>query len=799
MVRLAEGQGRAPRVNARARLTIRGAVQGVGFRPFVYRLATGLDLAGWVLNSAQGVLIEVEGERARLDDFLVRIERDRPPRAAVHSLESTLLDPVGYCGFEIRESDAREPPTALVLPDIATCDDCLREILDPADRRHRYAFTNCTNCGPRFSIVDALPYDRANTSMRGFAMCAACRREYDDPLDRRFHAQPNACPACGPQLALWSAAGDTLAERDAALAAAVQAIGAGRLVAVKGLGGFHLVADAGDAAAVDTLRARKHREEKPLALMYPTPSLVERDCEVSALEARLLAAPEAPIVLLRRRPVADRAIAPGVAPGNPYLGVMLPSTPLHHLLLRDLGRPIVATSGNLSDEPICTGEREALARLNGLADLFLVHDRPILRHVDDSIARVLLGRELVLRRARGYAPLPIRLRNPVPPTLAVGAHLKNAVAVALDRHVFLSQHIGDLETAQATEAFERVIDSFHRLYQVTPARVVADLHPDYLSTRWARRQPAPLVQIQHHVAHVAACMAENDLHGRVLGVSWDGTGFGPDGTVWGGEFFLMDDHVWRRVATLRTFALPGGEAAVKEPRRAALGLLHATLGDAVWDRDDLEPVTAFDAGERRVLRGMLDRGLNAPRTSSVGRLFDAVAAIAGLRQRTSFEGQTAMALEFAVRDDEVVEGAYAFALEETPAEGGTDGLDGRLLVVDWRPVVRGVLEDVRSGVPAGPIAARFHRGLAEIIVRVATRIGQPRVALTGGCFQNRILIEQAVERLARAGFRPYWHQRVPPNDGGIALGQIVAASHEEHKGPTHVSRGTREDRQHRRH
>ena len=580
-------------LSARLRIVVRGAVQGVGFRPFIYRLAGGAGLQGWVNNSAQGVFIEVEGSRTDLEAFLLRIEADKPPRSSVQSLEASWLDPVGYVGFEIRQSEAGGARTALVLPDIATCPDCLTEIFDPGNRRYGYPFTNCTNCGPRFSIIEALPYDRANTSMKGFVMCPQCQAEYDDPLDRRFHAQPNACPICGPHLELWDRKGAVVPLKGApplggsnvgnlgtqqqgpdaavnsplprskspaptlpperrspdtsarAISAAADAIRQGQILAVKGLGGFHLLVAAHHDEAVRRLRELKHREEKPFALMFPSLPVIKAACEVSPLEERLLRSPEAPIVLLRRKDSALRAphsaLPPSLAPGNPSLGVMLPYTPLHHLLMSVLGFPVVATSGNLSDEPICTDERDALQRLSGIADLFLVHNRPIVRHVDDSIVRVMMGRELVLRRARGYAPFPIHLRSSTGDVvLAVGAHLKNTITLAVGPQAFISQHIGDLETDQAHEAFRRVINDFQTLYESRPAIIAADAHPDYLSTKFARdlvgqaslpaggagipartlpRQPPQLITVQHHVAHVLSCMAENELEPPLLGVS----------------------------------------------------------------------------------------------------------------------------------------------------------------------------------------------------------------------------------------------------------------------------------------
>jgi len=507
--------------------------------------------------------------------------------------------------------------------------------------------------------------------------------------------------------------------------------------------------------------------------MYPTLAAVEAVCDVSPAEARLLASPESPIVLLRRRQGRPDEPSSLVAPGNPYLGAMLPYTPLHHLLLHDVGGPIVATSGNLSDEPICTDEREALDRLRGIADVFVVHDRPIVRHVDDSIVRVMAGRELVVRRARGYAPLPVPLAREVAPVLAVGAQLKNTVAVAAGTNVFVSQHIGDLETTQSTEAFLAVIESLCRLYRVSPSRVAADLHPDYVSTRHAEALGLPVVHVQHHYAHVAACMAENDLEGRVLGVSWDGTGYGPDGTVWGGEFLLTDDASYARVASLRPFRLPGGEAAVKEPRRSALGLLHALGADGATEGVAvLAP--SFTRAEWDVLWRALDRGVNSPVTTSAGRLFDAVAALAGVCARASFEGQAAMALEFAAEDG--VRDHYPFAAGSGAHAVVPGAWAPPALVVDWEPTIRAVVRDARAGVAPGVIAARFHNMLVEAIVGVASRVGEPRVVLTGGCFQNRYLAEHAIAGLREAGFRPYWHQRVPPNDGGISVGQVAAVA-----------------------
>lgn len=773
----------------RLRISIRGAVQGVGFRPFIYKLATEAQLAGWVNNSSQGVLVEVEGTRQRLESFLLRIEREKPPRSFIQSLESSYLDAAGYKQFEIRASVVGGEKSAVVLPDIATCGECLQEIRDPSNRRYRYPFTNCTNCGPRFTIIEALPYDRANTTMKKFEMCAKCLAEYENPLDRRFHAQPNACPACGPHIELLTSSGSLLASHHDALLEASAAIIDGAIVAVKGLGGFHLMANAHNDSSVRRLRERKHREEKPFALMYPTLESIKSDCEVSDLEERLLLAPESPIILLRRRPAGGNpqtALSSLIAPGNPYLGVMLPYTPLHQLLMSELGFAVVATSGNLSDEPICIDEREALDRLKGIAEVFLVHDRPIARHVDDSMVRVMMGRELVLRRARGYAPLPVQLTSRAAPALAVGAHLKNAVAASTGDDVFISQHIGDLETREAYCAFERVIDSFKHLYELKIETVACDEHPTYLSTQFANACGLHVIPVQHHYAHVLSCMAENRLQEPVLGVAWDGTGFGPDGTIWGGEFLQVpgltadaedDPSQFQRVAHFRTFRLPGGEKAIKEPRRVAIGLLHELFGDAVFEMEELAPVHAFSRHEHQLLKAMLGNKLNAPVTSSAGRLFDGVASIAGLRQRLRFEGQAAMELEFAL-EGAVTDEAYPLDLSHCRFERDQSAAPGSrpAIVVDWAPMIREVVGDARSGLPTRIVSAKFHNALVKAIVAVAVRIGEERVVLTGGCFQNKYLTERAVRGLEREGFRVYWHQRVPPNDGGIALGQIMAAA-----------------------
>ena len=729
------------------------------------------------------MFIEIEGACEQLENFLIRLNAEKPPRCSIQSLESTWLDAAGYKNFEIRPSESSGGKSTLVLPDIATCPDCLREIFDPKNRRHLYPFTNCTNCGPRFSIVELLPYDRASTAMKKFAMCPQCQTEYDDPRDRRFHAQPNACPDCGPQLQLWSATGEAIFGPNGSIPAAVSAIRRGKIVAVKGVGGFHLLADARNENAIQLLRERKHREEKPFALMFPSLESVKAVCEVSPLEERLLCSPEAPIVLLRQNKLAIRdpefAIVTSVAPGNPNLGVMLPSNPLYHLLMAGLKFPVVATSGNLSDEPVYTDEREALERLGGIADLFLVHNRPIVRHVDDSIVRVVLDREMVLRRARGFAPLPVTLDSQLAalnsrPILAVGAHLKNSVALAVGKNIFISQHIGDLETEPANNAFRRVIADFVKLYDAKPQIVATDLHPDYLSTKFAGESGIPKqISVQHHIAHVLSCMAENEVVPPALGVSWDGTGYGTDGTIWGGEFFQIADMHIERIAHLRPFWLPGGDKAVREPRRPAIGLLYELFGDAAFEMSHLPPLRDISPIESSALKGMLHRKLNSPRTSSMGRLFDAVASLVNVRQQMRFEGQAAMELEFSLDGIETDE-AYELRIADCGLR-----IEKPEMSLDWEPMLKSILADLDDCISVGKISAKFHNALAEAVVAVAKIVQEPRVVLSGGCFQNRYLTERVVQRLREENFQPYWHQRVPPNDGGIALGQVVAALREQ--------------------
>lgn len=739
----------------RHRIEIAGAVQGVGFRPFVHRLAAELKLAGWARNARSGLVVEIEGTAAACAAFLQRVRSDEPAHAKVRDVTTAQLPLQGGEGFLIRESSIEaSAATAEIVPDLATCAECVSEIFDPANRRHGYPFTNCTQCGPRFSIVLALPYDRERTTMRGFPMCAACREEYESPGNRRFHAQPNACPDCGPQLALADATGRALGTREQALEQAALAIESGQIVAVKGIGGFHLLADARSVEAIRILRLRKHRPAKPLALMMPGLESARAHCDVSPLEEQLLTSRKAPIVLLRR---ATSDLPELLAPGNPALGVMLPYAPLHHLLLRRLGFPVIATSGNVSGEPLCIDNDEAFQRLRGIADGFLVHDRPIALPVDDSVVRVALGRELMLRCSRGYAPLT--LPGSFPTVLAVGGDQKSSLAVTGPHGIRCGQHLGDLETEPAQRSFLDQSRDFPALCGLEPRTVACDLHPGYHSTQLAAGLGLPVVPVQHHHAHIAACLAEHNVHEEVLGVAWDGTGHGTDGTIWGGEFLLATPSDFRRIAHLRPFPLPGGERAIRQPRYAALGLLH----EAGIPLACTPLAAAFTAKEAAVAQTQIERRINAPRTSSAGRLFDAVAALLGLRLQNVFEGQAAMEVEFAAEKSTQTPVSYQMNFDSNEA-------------LDWAPMIHALLADLRNEIPVTLIAARFIETMAAAILLVARTARKETVVLNGGCFQNLLLLETTVARLRAGGFTPLWPCWLPPNDGGLAVGQAIVAA-----------------------
>jgi hydrogenase maturation protein HypF len=758
------------RLMERRAITVHGIVQGVGFRPFVFSLASQLQLHGFVKNRVGGVWIEVEGEPLSLDCFVTELSNRPPPLARINRLAWESRPLQGDREFRIQPSDGDSAGPVFVSPDVATCEDCLAELFDPTDRRFHYPFLNCTNCGPRLTIVTGAPYDRHRTTMAKFPMCAACRAEYEDPTNRRFHAQPTCCSDCGPQLQLRDGRGLPMDVPDA-VAAFTDAMRAGQIGALKGLGGYHLACNARLASAVSELRRRKHRDEKPFAVMVADIAAVESLCEVSPAERELLLSVRRPIVLLRKRTDADVAIADEVAPRNPYLGMMLPYTPLHHLLLWAVdGLPLVMTSGNRSDEPIAYEDDDAIERLAAIADLFLTHDRPIRVRCDDSVTRIGIDRESPIRRSRGYAPQPIALPLECPqPILAVGGQLKGTFALGRGRHAFLSHHLGDLDHFDAYCAFVKDIGLYEELFAIQPRFIAHDLHPDYASTRYAQERAASetiLVPVQHHHAHMASCMAEHGLTEPAIGVSFDGTGYGTDGAIWGGEFLVGDYRQFRRMAHLRYVGMPGGEQAIREPWRMALAhLLDAALPDDLL-------VSRVPAASLRTARQMLDKRFRTPPTSSAGRLFDAVSALAGLRDRVSFEGQAAIELEW--RAAEVAaDGAYPFDMADTTEGEPT-------IIVDTRPIIRAVADDARRGTEGRRIARRFHSTMAELITAVCERLrrmtGLQSVVLSGGVFMNALLTREVGGRLREMCFSVYSHEQVPANDGGLSLGQLAIAA-----------------------
>jgi hydrogenase maturation protein HypF len=766
------------------RVHITGLVQGVGFRPFVYNLATRLNLKGWVRNTSAGVEVEADGERDALDDFAKALRAEAPRLARIDALTASFGPARGFGSFDILGSESIPAAFQPVPADVAICDDCLRELFTPSDRRHHYPFINCTNCGPRFTIIQDIPYDRPKTTMAPFDMCPDCAREYADPSNRRFHAQPVACPVCGPRVWLEHGRHDAGGSNGAAGAAAGMEAGSailetrrllaeGGIVAIKGLGGFHLACDATNAGAVSELRRSKLRVDKPFALMMPDPATVQRHCLVGAEEGEALLSAARPIVLLKRRP--ESTVARQVAPNQDWIGVMLPYTPLHYLLFYDsilppsaLLPPLVMTSANLSEEPIATANDEARCRLAPLADAFLMHDRDIHVRCDDSVVRLVEQKIYPVRRSRGYAPLPVRLPWEAPPLLATGPQLKNTFCITNKSYAFLSHHIGDMENYETLQSFERGAAHFERLFRVRPEAIAHDLHPDYLTTRYALQRAGgenlPAIGVQHHHAHIAACMAEHGLDGSgpVIGLAFDGTGYGEDGAIWGGEFLIVDYRSYRRPFHLAYFPLPGGDAAIRKPARIALALLWS-LG-LEWDLR-LAPVVELDGRERAVLRAQLERNINAPLTSSMGRLFDAAAALAGVRQAVNYEGQAA--IEFEALADPLEAGAYSFTVE--PAQGV--GVGGAF---------RSLVNDVLAGVPAARISARFHNGLVQAIRLVVDQLrkdtGIGAVALSGGVWQNLTLLGRTLSLLRADGFQVYLHGQVPTNDGGLSLGQAVIAS-----------------------
>lgn len=727
-------------------IVVEGAVQGVGFRPYVYQVATKLGLSGWVRNSLQGASLEVQGSKQQLEDLWCALKEKLPEPAKIHSMTRALRPLDKLSGFEIHPSQAAGPGSALPLPDLAPCADCLEELKDPDSRRFRYPFTSCAQCGPRFSIIQDIPYDRAHTTMHPFRMCRDCQREYNDPGDRRFHAQPIACPACGPQLSYSQSSGSCLAKQDTALRKACADLVEGKIIALKGVGGFQLVVDATNSSAIKALRRKKLRPDKPFAIMLACIDEVRHYCHVSELEAQLLKSQQAPIVLLE-----SRARLPAeLAPGNPYLGVMLPASPLHQLLASLAARPLLVTSGNLSGEPLFNDDEEALAGLAKIADSFLTHDRPIAHAIDDSVMQVVAASPQVLRRARGYASLPIHSDRDLPNAMAVGGQQKSSFALSRGKQLLLSQYMGDLGSLRAQETYEREIEWAQSVYRCTIEHIACDAHPDYRSTRYAqslaKQEGKALVLCQHHVAHIFACMAEHGLRAPLLGIAWDGTGLGDDGIIWGAEAFVVEDEL-QRIATLHPFRLPGGQQAIREPHRVAASLLY----ELELESELLTPQ----------LGQLLEKGLCSPVCSSMGRLFDGVAALLGLSDKCSFDGQAACALQYAAETSRCTQ-SYPVVIDQG--------------VLDWRPMLLALIGDVEAGAAKPDCARRFHNTLIKWIVGIAEQSGMQRVVLTGGTFQNKLLLEGAINALRKGGFEALWPQQVPPGDGGLALGQLYALS-----------------------
>jgi hydrogenase maturation protein HypF len=744
-------------------IQVKGIVQGVGFRPYIYQLAGRFKLCGHVANTAAGVQIHVEGPQKDIAAFLASIPTEAPPLAQIIDVDAVDVPTQGFQRFEIIASRDDSAKSALISPDVSICDDCLREMLSPRDRRFRYPFINCTNCGPRYTIIDDIPYDRPQTSMAPFPMCPRCQAEYDDPENRRFHAQPNACPVCGPHVQLLDGNGRASDTKDP-ISAVVDLLKQGRIVAIKGLGGFHLAVDAENEDAVRHLRQRKHREEKPLALMANDGDRVRRFAHLDDEETAVLTSPQRPILLLAKR--SDHPLAPSVAPHNRYFGVMLPYAPLHYLLLEKAFTALVMTSANLSEEPIAIANQEAVERLAGIADAYLVHNRDIYLRCDDSIVRKTAGATRFIRRARGYVPTPVFLDHTPPPVLACGAALKNTVCLTKEDRAFVSQHIGDLENLATYTAFQDTIAHLQRILDITPQAIACDLHPDYLSTRYATgRNDLPVIQVQHHHAHIVSAMAENHLDGEVIGLAFDGTGYGPDGTIWGGEVLLAGKSRYERAAYFQPLPMPGGAAAIKAPWRMAISYLYQAFGDRFQDLE-IPFMTTFDRKQANILVAMMQQTLNAPLTSSAGRLFDGIAALIGLRNNVAFEGQAAMELEMIAASESA--GHYDYSWQ------ASDGLR-----IATAPIIQGVVNDIQHGQSAARISRRFHTTLIRLFTDLCSHVRRQtdlnRVVFSGGTFQNAILLEELSQALTKEGFAVYSHRLVPPNDGGISLGQAVAA------------------------
>lgn len=747
----------------RYQITVQGRVQGVGFRPFVAVTAIKLNLSGWVRNIRQSVLIEIEGGSAELQAFLQQLQANAPALAKIELLNKKQISCQHDSGFHILESSGQNDGEVNISPDSGICKACQNELFSKDNRRYRYPFISCTQCGPRYSILKALPFDRCNTTLNAFPMCAACLKEYQNPEDRRFHAQGINCQHCGPQISYVNPQGETLAEKESALTLAVTALQAGNIIAVKGLTGFHIIVDASNNEAVLRLRKRKQRPAKPFAVMYANLSMLEADCIVGDQEKALLCSAIAPIVLLENKN-SNQSLSPAIAPNNPYLGVMLAYTPLHLLICRAVNKPLVVTSANRSGEPVCSDNNEALQQLRELVDGFLMHDREIYQGLDDSIVKFVNNEAMLLRRARGYVPDYLPLATEQPAILALGGQLKNSIALSKGKRLYLSQYIGDLENVAAVARHQKVKKIMQELFAVKADIVACDLHPDYVTTQLAEETDLPVISTQHHVAHLYAAMIEHQITEQAFGVVWDGNGYGEDGTLWGGEFLAVDAHKTQRLATFLPFKLPGGSAAIKEPRRVALALLYELYGDDIISAEIVNSLSPFTHSTKKQLLKMLSNNINSPLTSSTGRLFDAVSSLLNLVQINSFEGEAAMRLQFAAKTS--TDGAvYAMPIDFSVTPN----------IIDWRPMLTAIIDDISNSVTPAIIAKRFHNTAAAIILKIAQHYSVTQVLLTGGCFQNTLLIETTLALLQKPGIEVLWHKKLPANDASICVGQVRAA------------------------
>jgi len=751
-------------LKSRASLLIKGIVQGVGFRPFIYGLAKLYSLNGWVLNSTEGVNIEVESDNETLETFIKQIREKKPPLAVIDSIHVEYLPPLNYDGFVIRHSEGDKDKYVKISPDISTCNDCLTELFDPTDRRYRYPFINCTNCGPRFTIVKDIPYDRENTTMHSFKMCPLCQAEYDDPMNRRFHAQPNACPVCGPSVTLENLQGKI--ECDDPIKKAIELMIEGKIIAVKGIGGFHLACDATNDFAVSVLRERKRRTFKPFAVMSANLESIKEYCIVSNEESEILQCIQRPIVLLKK--LHGNHISESVAPNNNYIGVMLPYSPLHYILLDSPLLALVMTSGNISEEPIVVGNNEAKRRLSDLADYFLFHNRDIQMRCDDSVAKVWNGHQVILRRSRGYAPHPVDLDFSMKEILACGGELKNTFCLTKDNHAFISHHIGDLQNIEAYRYYQDSIEHYKRLFRIKPEAIAYDLHPDYLSTRYALEQKdIKPIGVQHHHAHIVSCMAENGLNEKVIGVACDGTGYGTDGTIWGCEFLIADYASFQRRGHLKYVHLPGGDVSTKETYRMVVSYLYSVYGDDLFDID-IPLFKRIEYKKLAFIKSMIEKGINVPLTSSCGRLFDAVSSLIDVRDDATYEAQAAIELEMIAKSG--ILNNYSYNITFVKDE----------YIIDLGDMFREIISDLANRVPKGIISAKFHNTVADFIMSMCEKLrienDIKKVVLSGGTFQNTYLISETTRRLTEKGFMTYFHKRVPTNDGGISLGQVVAAN-----------------------